>query len=96
MAISSPITNHVRRDKGVIIEYQLHMQNNIFIVEKFRNKFHCSVCAVQACKHTRLARQLEEAHQSNLKPDPTLGSCYYCGSLAKKINGIAVCLSCNS
>lgn len=92
--VSAP--SHTRRDKGVIISYELSMQNNIFIVEKFHNQFYCSVCAKHWCNHAILAREIEDQFQTEQKPDPVLGRCIYCGWLAKRVNGIAICLSCAS
>lgn len=96
MTISSPVSDHIRHDKGVVIRYELHMQNNVFIVEIFRGQFRCSTCASGGCRHARLARQLEEQFQNSRPINLDLGTCLFCGRFAKIINGVAICPTCNS
>lgn len=91
----SPISEHKRHDRGVIICWELHMDNNIFTVEQFRGYMKCSSCARFSCKHSRLAEQLEQNYQiENWKEKP--GNCFFCGKLAIKRNGLAICFRCIS
>jgi redox-regulated HSP33 family molecular chaperone len=86
---------HKRVDKGVVISHELFVDDNVFIVELFRNRFTCSVCYSRTCKHALLAGE-QEAKYLEGKQDNNLGSCMYCGRLAKKWRGVAICLSCSN
>ena len=87
--------DHKRIDKGVIVSHELFVDNNVFIVELFRNRFNCSACYSRYCKHALLAGE-QEAIYLESKRDINLGSCLYCGRLAKKFRGVAICLSCSN
>jgi hypothetical protein len=89
----STTLSHVRHDKGVVIRWELHMRNNIFIVERFRKYFKCATCAASTCEHKKLAEQLEENWQLS-KSGEKPGSCFFCGRLARDRNGLAICATC--
>lgn len=89
----STTLSHIRHDKGVVIRWELHMHNNIFIVEQFRKYFRCSVCATPTCEHKKLAEQLEENWQINNSGEKP-GSCLFCGHPSPERNGLAICFRC--
>lgn len=84
---------HVRHDLGVIVRWEIHYQNNIFIAEQFRGYFKCASCSRRSCEHVRIAEQLEQNWQLNNSPEQP-GICFFCGSLARECNGIAICSRC--
>jgi len=89
----SPPSPHKRHDLGVIIRWEIHYQNNIFVAEQFRGYFKCCSCSSRICTHTKLAEQLEQAWQLNNSPEQP-GRCFFCGCLCRSRNGLAICARC--
>ena len=85
-------TTHKRRDLGVLVRWEIHLNNNIFITEQLRGYFRCASCASRVCEHSRLAEELEQEFILGEKP----GKCFFCGRSAPDRNGLAVCARCIS
>ena len=88
------ISPHKRRDLGVLVRWEISMNNNIFITEQLRGYFKCASCASRICNHSRIAEQLEQNWQ--IENQCKLGSCFFCGRLAPDRNGLAICARCIS
>lgn len=87
------ISPHKRRDLGVLVRWEIHLNDNIFITEQLRGYFRCASCASRICEHSRLAEKLEQEWQmSNCKME----KCFFCGKLAPERNGLSICARCMS
>jgi hypothetical protein len=85
---------HTRRDCGVLTRYEIHMHNNIFIVELFHDRYWCSACNSCICMHSECARQIEDQWQS--EHVVSIDYCMLCGRLAKSRNGVVLCVTCSN
>lgn len=90
---SPPSSPHKRHDMGVIIRWEIHHHNNIFICEQFRGYFKCCSCSSRICVHTKIAEQLEQAWQLNNSGEKP-GSCFFCGRMSVERNGLSICARC--
>lgn len=91
--MSVAISPHNRRDLGVLVRWEIHLNSNIFIVEQLRGYFKCASCSSRICEHSRLADKLE---QEWLLSNCEMRSCFFCGRPSPERNGLAICARCIS
>jgi hypothetical protein len=88
--------SHKRIDHGVIVRYEVFVDNNTYIVEIFRKRVTCSACMSQYCKHAQIAERQEYQYLEAKKRSNQVSSCILCGRLAKKFCGVAICATCSN